>query len=232
MQSSDNSSQKTMLDFAREIHGSKSDIFQLVKSVAKEKGSSLYDYSKSQDLHYVARQGDVTYAVKCLKEGRIDVESTTDGAGQTVLHWFAKNDRIDLLTEVLNNGYSDVTIRDFTKTDNKGKSPLDLIPYGKEKVDFVKSCLQKELEEKNPNESVVTELLEQLSEEEVENLMNSKMPGIEKVKGFIDDRLKEVAWEQSRESDASARLGMSSQNITQEREMPGVSNVVSNGRMS
>ncbi|MBQ8251634.1 MAG: hypothetical protein IJY92_06995 [Alphaproteobacteria bacterium] len=225
LQSKDNPLEKTALDYAYNFNNE--EVITLLEQALFEKGAVLKDYKESQIVLFLAREGNINDLKARFKKGNIDVNKLKDPSGQTVLHWLAKNSRVDFLEEILDNSYSRVTIKDFLTQDKKGKTPLDLIPEEKKK-DFVLKYLKKELDKKNKNPSVITELLEQLDEETLKEL--EKDQKYKSIRRFIQDQLAGISQERAKvsalnpqETNAIAVLNDNAErNITTARGADGV----------
>ena len=221
---------KSAIDVAYETKNPK--LIAIIEAKCKDVGIVLSDYDSTQKMLIFGREEIWSDSVKeAIKTGKLSL-SAQDKDGKTLLHLMAESKRTDLLDQALAAQKNPQDLTALTITDKNGKTALDLLPDGDEKVKFVRDLLLKEVAKQKQNGTLITELLEQLDKKTLEELKkNETVQENEAVIKLIDDKLtskapkaiKTAAHESQVSTNTAARLASNSeQNITTVQGNDGV----------
>ncbi len=200
-------------------------IIEAMKETMVRTGVVLEDYKTTCLVLASAKEGSFEALEKISDKQKLDLR-VQDQDGKTILHHLAEKGKVELLYQALLSQSNPDDFSALTFVDNNKKTPLDLLPDGDAKTKFVTDVLLKEVGKQSQNNTLITELLEQLDAKTLEELKkNVEVQGNETVLKLIDDKLTSTAPEVTGErtvahetpvtTNIAARLAENSeQNIT------------------
>ncbi len=193
----------------------------------KDAGVVLLDYKDTYAALESGYEGTLSFVKNTLEKGKILDLRVTDKEGKTILHHLAEQGHMDLLEQALSQWVYSNNLSVLTITDKSGDTPLYLIPQDKKKH-FVLKYLKEELDKKDKNDKVITELLEQLDEKTLEELkVNEEYQLVhnliqDQLAGISQERAKVSALNQQGTNAIAALNDNAERNITTARGTDGV----------
>ena len=167
------------------------DIIKAMEEAMTRTGVVLEDYKKTCQVLAATREETFGVLEDALKreDQKLDLR-VQDQDGKTILHHLAEKGQTDLILQALASQRNPGDSKALTIPDKNGNTPLDLLPAGDAKTKFVTDLLLKEAAKQEQNDTLITELLEQLDKKTLEELKkNPTIKGNKDVTKLIDDKL-------------------------------------------